>query len=219
MFEKLTERARRVIFFGRYEASKTGSTTIETEHLLLALIRENVSLFDKVPNVKAFRDEVYPGPYAPPTSTAIDLPLSNSARRVLQHADKEHKALGDSSISLGHLLLGILSEVDSPSAKILGKYGMTREHVIEKMKHEPEAKPVDSLVHLPAQSSVSQDDDATLMQTVYRHGGHTFTTIRRFRTSADGKKVNVALQIRGPSGAQEFETEFDIPPGTTGATT
>jgi ATP-dependent Clp protease ATP-binding subunit ClpC len=40
MFEKFTERARRVIFFGRYEASKTGSTTIETEHLL-GLIREN----------------------------------------------------------------------------------------------------------------------------------------------------------------------------------
>src|SRR5918911_1616126 len=40
MFERYTERARRVIFFARYEASQFGSTTIETEHLLLGLIRE-----------------------------------------------------------------------------------------------------------------------------------------------------------------------------------
>src|SRR5207249_2049769 len=40
MFERYTERARRVIFFARYEASQFGSTTIETEHLLLGILRE-----------------------------------------------------------------------------------------------------------------------------------------------------------------------------------
>jgi ATP-dependent Clp protease ATP-binding subunit ClpC len=40
MFERYTERARRVLFFGRYEASQLGSVSIETEHLLLGLIRE-----------------------------------------------------------------------------------------------------------------------------------------------------------------------------------
>ena len=44
MFERYTERARRVIFFARYEASQLGSRTIETEHLLLGLIRENNGL-------------------------------------------------------------------------------------------------------------------------------------------------------------------------------
>jgi hypothetical protein len=39
MFERYTERARRVIFFARYEAVQFGSTTIESEHLLLGLIR------------------------------------------------------------------------------------------------------------------------------------------------------------------------------------
>ena len=39
MFERYTEKARRVIFFARYEASQYGSTYIETEHLLLGLLR------------------------------------------------------------------------------------------------------------------------------------------------------------------------------------
>ncbi|MGC4053504.1 MAG: Clp protease N-terminal domain-containing protein [Paludibaculum sp.] len=41
MFERYTEKARRVIFFARYEASQFGSPYIETEHLLLGLLRED----------------------------------------------------------------------------------------------------------------------------------------------------------------------------------
>ena len=44
MFERYTEKARRVIFFARYEASQYGSPIIETEHLLLGLMREDKSL-------------------------------------------------------------------------------------------------------------------------------------------------------------------------------
>jgi ATP-dependent Clp protease ATP-binding subunit ClpC len=44
MFERYTEKARRVIFFARYEASAFGSPYIETEHLLLGLLREDKAL-------------------------------------------------------------------------------------------------------------------------------------------------------------------------------
>ena len=44
MFERYTEKARRVIFFARYEASQFGSPYIETEHLLLGLLREDKQL-------------------------------------------------------------------------------------------------------------------------------------------------------------------------------
>jgi len=40
MFEKYSERARRALFFARYEASKLGSRVIESEHLLLGILRE-----------------------------------------------------------------------------------------------------------------------------------------------------------------------------------
>ena len=48
MFERYTEKARRVIFFARYEASQFGSPFIETEHLLLGLLREEEGLANLV---------------------------------------------------------------------------------------------------------------------------------------------------------------------------
>ena len=48
MFERYNERARRTIFFARYEASSLGSSYIETEHILLGLVRESRWLFGKV---------------------------------------------------------------------------------------------------------------------------------------------------------------------------
>jgi len=47
MFERYTEKARRVIFFARYEASQFGSPYIETEHLLLGLLREDKQLANR----------------------------------------------------------------------------------------------------------------------------------------------------------------------------
>ena len=48
MFERYTEGARRTIFFARYEASQIGSAYIETEHLLLGLLREDKALFHRL---------------------------------------------------------------------------------------------------------------------------------------------------------------------------
>ena len=48
MFERYTERARRVLFFARYEASQLGSLSIETEHLLLGLLRESEGLANRL---------------------------------------------------------------------------------------------------------------------------------------------------------------------------
>ena len=47
MFEKYTEKARRVIFFARYEASQFGQPYIETEHLLLGILREDKALTNR----------------------------------------------------------------------------------------------------------------------------------------------------------------------------
>ena len=47
MFERYTEKARRVIFFARYEASQFGSPYIETEHLLLGLLREDKTMANR----------------------------------------------------------------------------------------------------------------------------------------------------------------------------
>ena len=95
MFERYTEKARRVIFFARYEASQLGSISIETEHLLLGLIREGKGLTSRIfarshlslENIRkeiegrtVFREKV---------STSIDLPLSNECKRILAYAAEE----------------------------------------------------------------------------------------------------------------------------------
>ena len=51
MFERYTEKARRSIFFARYEASQFGSHEIDTEHLLLGLFREDHSLLGLEPEL------------------------------------------------------------------------------------------------------------------------------------------------------------------------
>ena len=48
MFERFTERARRVLFFARYEASQLGTPVIDSEHLLLGLLREGKGVTSRI---------------------------------------------------------------------------------------------------------------------------------------------------------------------------
>ncbi len=88
MFERYTEKARRVIFFARYEASQFGAPYIETEHILLGLLREDAALtriaLPSKSSIDAIRQEI--DQYAvrrEATPTSVDLPLSSESKRVL----------------------------------------------------------------------------------------------------------------------------------------
>src|SRR6187551_3229075 len=130
MFERYTERARRVLFFARYEASQLGSVSIETEHLLLGLIREGKGLTSRIfarshlslENIRkeiegrtVFREKV---------STSVEIPFSAETKRVLQFAAEEADRLLHNYIGTEHLLLGILREERSVAATILIEKGM-----------------------------------------------------------------------------------------------
>jgi hypothetical protein len=122
MFERYTEKARRVIFFARYEASQFGSPKIETEHLLLGLLREDTSLHRWLPkmNAEAIRRRVdESSPKRPPTSTALDLPLTAGAKKALKQAANEAERLVSNHIGTEHLLMGLIEEKDSFAAKLL----------------------------------------------------------------------------------------------------
>jgi ATP-dependent Clp protease ATP-binding subunit ClpA len=58
MFERYTERARRVVFFARYEASQYGSHVIETEHLLLGLLRVSAEVVEQLTAEPAIGAEI-----------------------------------------------------------------------------------------------------------------------------------------------------------------
>ncbi len=130
MFERYTEKARRVIFFARYEASQFGASQIEAEHILLGLIREDKNLTTRFfhrshANIESIRKEIEGKTILRDRiSTNIDLPLSSEAKRVLAFAAEESEKLGNRHIGTEHLLLGLLREENSVAAEILYERGL-----------------------------------------------------------------------------------------------
>jgi ATP-dependent Clp protease ATP-binding subunit ClpC len=151
MFERFTEKARRVIFFGRYEASQFGSPYIETERLLLGLLREDKGLnrrFLPPSALDRIRLEIERTAVTREKgSTSVDLPLSNESKRVLAYASEEAERLNHNHIGTEHLLLGLLREEKSVAARALQTCGLTLEKVREELgrtPHEPPAREVPS---------------------------------------------------------------------------
>ena len=148
MFERYTEKARRVIFFARYEASQFGAQAIEAEHILLGLLREDKQLTQKFfrsphSTVESIRKEIEGRtPLRDKVSASVDLPLSQSAKRVLSYAADESERLQHRHIGTEHLLLGILREEKSSAAEILHEHGLrlnqAREELIRMQEVERE---------------------------------------------------------------------------------
>ena len=129
MFERYTEKARRVIFFARYEASQFGSSDIETEHLLLGLLREDKALTNRFlrshASVETIRKQIEGrSPIREKVSTSVDLPLSQECKRVLAYAAEEAERLSHKYIGTEHLLLGLLREDKCLAAEILHERGL-----------------------------------------------------------------------------------------------
>jgi ATP-dependent Clp protease ATP-binding subunit ClpC len=136
MFERYTEKARRAVFFARYEASQLGSRQIDAEHLLLGVLREDKGLTQALFHspaaaIAAIRKEIeeYLG-IEEMTSTSIDLPLSPGAIRVLSLAAEESDKLQHHAIHTDHLLLGLIKEGQSMASEILSERGLTAEKVV-----------------------------------------------------------------------------------------
>ncbi|MEW5980930.1 MAG: ATP-dependent Clp protease ATP-binding subunit [Acidobacteriota bacterium] len=141
MFERYTERARRVLFFARYEASQLGSVSIETEHLLLGLIREGKGLTSRIfqraqVSLDLIRKEVEGRSiFREKVSTSVEIPFSAETKRVLQHAQEEADRLVHNYIGTEHLLLGLLCEERSLAAAILVEKGMRLTTVRDDIVH------------------------------------------------------------------------------------
>jgi len=140
MFERYTEKARRVIFFARYESSQFGSAYIETEHLLLGLVREDKALTSRFlrSQVDSIRKQIEGHTVVrEKTSTSVDLPLSNESKRVLAYAGEEAERLGHKHIGTEHLLLGLLREEGSFAAQILTERSVRLDLVREELARQP----------------------------------------------------------------------------------
>jgi hypothetical protein len=139
MFERYTEKARRVIFFARYEASQFGSPVIETEHLLLGLLREDTDLASRLSGSfltpETFRKRIEEAtPPRKKVPTSVDMPLSPVCKAVLTSAAEEADQLQHRHIGTEHLLLGLLKQEQSQAAKLLTEAGINIQKLHEELR-------------------------------------------------------------------------------------
>ena len=163
MFEKYTDKARKVIFFARYEASQYGSSHIEVPHLLLGLIRENFQTIRRVANIDPGTLHRALEPLCPTSqdrqSIHVDLPLSHSCKRALTFAAEEAERLAHAHIGTEHLLLGVLRE-DGPEARALRSLGIELEAAREEFRRpvgDPPGHPASRTGLLSLLSEVPDD--------------------------------------------------------------
>ncbi|HLC40994.1 MAG TPA: ATP-dependent Clp protease ATP-binding subunit [Methylomirabilota bacterium] len=135
MFERFTERARRVIILAREEAGRFRHDFVGTEHILLGLIRDGEGIATavlqrlglKLETVKAEVERALAG--FPKTLTFGEVPFTPQAKRVLELSIEEARQLGHNYIGTEHLLLGIMKEGQSIAAKILEGLGARLDEV------------------------------------------------------------------------------------------
>ncbi len=138
MFERYTEKARRAIYFARYEASQYGSLEIDTEHLLLGLIRE-AGILSWAPQLTpdTVRERIDAQKlHLAPISTSVDLPLSPDAGTALKFAGEEAGRLAHKHIGTEHIFLGILRVEDCLAAKLLHEGGADAAKMREKLSRQ-----------------------------------------------------------------------------------
>jgi ATP-dependent Clp protease ATP-binding subunit ClpC len=129
MFEKFTERGRKIIIYAKEEAERRQNDYLGTEHLLLAILREEdslpVAILKKMGlSIEDLRMEIERNlPLGNNILTFGDVPFTPRAKKVLELAVEEARLLGHSYIGSEHLLLGVVREDEGIAGKILRNYG------------------------------------------------------------------------------------------------
>lgn len=135
MFERYTEKARRTIFFARYEASQFGASAMEPEHLLLGLLREDKGLLPRIlvgrrTTVADVRNRIESRVSRDGAiSVSVELPLSQELKRVLAYAHEESDRAQHRHIGTEHLLLGLLRHEGTIAFDALTSIGVDAESV------------------------------------------------------------------------------------------
>jgi len=130
MFNRFTERARKVIILAKEEARRFNHDYIGTEHILLGLVREGEGVAAAVlqklgvslENIRLEIEKlVQPGPT---TQIIGDIPFTPRAKKALELAAEEARALGHNYIGTEHLLLGLIREGEGVASQVLLNLGM-----------------------------------------------------------------------------------------------
>ena len=167
MFEKFTERGRKVIIFAREEAEKRQNDYLGTEHLLLGILRDEDSLpmviLKKMGlSVDELRMEIERNlPTGSNILTFGDIPFTPRAKKVLELAVEEARLLGHSYIGSEHLLIGLIREEAGIAGKILRSLGANllgvRQLAINLSIRKTQAGAKEKKTHTPALDEFGRD--------------------------------------------------------------
>src|SRR5918994_78642 len=128
MWQRFTERARRVVFYAQEEAASLGESYVGTEHLLLGLVRENDSVAARILDrlsvpLGRIHSDIKRQVTRGHGNLGQDMQLTPRAKRVIDLAYEEARQLNNNYIGTEHLLLGLIREGDGLAARVLVKLG------------------------------------------------------------------------------------------------
>ncbi len=156
MWQRFTERSRRVVFFAQEEAGRWGENHVATEHLLLGLVRENDSVAARVldrigVSLGRIRSEVERQVTRGERRLGQDMQLAPKAKRVIDLAYDEARRLNNNYIGSEHLLLGLIREEEGLAGRVLNKLGVDLERTRrEVVQLQDEVRPLqEQVVQLP----------------------------------------------------------------------
>jgi ATP-dependent Clp protease ATP-binding subunit ClpA len=150
MWQRFTERARRVIFFAQEEAGRLGENYVSTEHILLGLLRENDSVAARLLDLMGFslsriRSEVERQVVRGDGRCGKDMQLTPRAKRVIDLAYDEAQQLSNNYIGTEHLLVGLIREGEGLAGRVLARFGVdlerTRQEVMLLQDNDPTGSP------------------------------------------------------------------------------
>ena len=129
MFERFTDKGRKIIILAREEAERHQNDYLGTEHLVLAVLRESdgtaMSILKKMGlSTEQIRLEIERNlPGGSNTMTFGEIPFTPRVKKVIEYAVEEARLLGHNHIGSEHLLLGLLREEEGIGGKILRSLG------------------------------------------------------------------------------------------------
>ena len=132
MWQRFTERTRRVIFFAQEEAARLGENYVGTEHLLLGLVRESDSVAARIlerlgVSLVRIRQEIERQVTRGDGRLGQEMQLTPRAKRVIDLAYEEARQLNNNYIGTEHLLLGLVRESEGIAGRVLARLGVDLE--------------------------------------------------------------------------------------------
>jgi ATP-dependent Clp protease ATP-binding subunit ClpC len=140
MWQRFTERARKVVFYAQEEAGRLGENYVSTEHLLLGLVRENDSvaarILDRIGvSLGRIRSEIERQVARGDGRLGQDMQLTPRAKRVIDLAYDEARQLNNNYIGTEHLLLGLIREGEGLAGRVLSKLGVDLDRTRREVMH------------------------------------------------------------------------------------